>query len=193
MARVRVWDDNRQWLWPNLPYLLRATGIQRLDRYGGWDPGKNVDNDFAALLIRAYDASGAELAATAKHPLVSAEWHPDDLAPNAEPNRYTIVHVARSDEFLIPLKTQSGTLKIWLIYADFFGSPVPRSWPKEREFSGGILKFFSVTWSKQSQQGYAVKIKESIPPESTRFDWKRWHDCQTANDIPDAPPVLTFD
>ena len=193
MPAVRVWDEKKQWLWPNLPYLLRATGLQRLERYGGWDAGHHVDNDFAAVLIRAYDASGTESAVTAEHPLVSGEWYPDDLAPDIEPDRYTIAHIARSDEFAIPLLTQRGALRIWLIYADFFGASVPRSWPKAREFDGGILKFFTVTWSKDPQGGYAIGIQEGIPPESTRFDWQRWHDRPTANDIPDAPPRLTVE
>jgi len=192
MASIRVWDDDQQWLWPNLPYLLRATGVERLDRYGGWDAGKNVDNDFAAVLIRAYDAAGEEWPASSEHPLVSGEWYPGDLAPGAEPHRYTVVHIARSDTFSVPLHAPRGTLKIWLIYADFFGAPVPRSWPKAREFDGGILKFFTVTWSPHPQHGYAVGIAEDIPPESTRFDWKRWYDRPAANAMPDALPRLTF-
>jgi len=197
MTAVRVWDDKQQWLWPNLPYLLRATGLQRIERYGGWDPGKNVDNDFAAVLIRAYGADGAELAATVERPLVSAEWYPGDLAPDAETYPSTVAHIARSDAFIVPLplalQAQRGTFKIWLIYADFFGSSAPRGWPKEREFDGGILKFFTVTWTKKSPGDYAIEMQEDIPPEPTRFDWKRWHDRPTANDIPDARPVLTFD
>ena len=52
MSRVRVWDDDRKWLWPNLPYLLRAFGVEREQRYGGVDPGKGVDNDFAAVVVK---------------------------------------------------------------------------------------------------------------------------------------------
>ena len=199
MSALRVWDEKQQWLWPNLPYLLRATGLQRVERYGGWDTGHRVDNDFAAVLIRAYDASGAELAATLAHPLVSAEWYPDGLAPGTETYPSTIAHIARSDEFTVPLpsgqtvQAQRGTLKIWLIYADFFGSSAPRGWPTEREFNGGILKFFTVAWTKKPSGDYAVEIQEDIPPESTRFDWKRWHDRPTANDSPDAPPRLMFE
>jgi len=192
MSAVRVWDNNQQWLWPNLPYLFRISGLQRIDRYGGWDPGHRVDNDFAAVLIRAYGASGEELPATAERPLVSAEWYPDDIAPNTEPDIHTVVHAARSDMFTIPLQAERGTLGVWLIYADFFGSPVPRNWPKAREFDGGILKFFIVTWTKYPQQGYAIQIEERLPPGPTRFDWKRWIDRPTANDIPDAPPRLSF-
>ena len=195
MSALRVWDDKQQWLWPNLPYLLRATGLQRIERYGGWDVGKNVDNDFAAVLIRAYGADGAERAATIERPLVSAEWYPDDLPPDTETYPSTIVHIARSDAFTVPLprQAQRGTFKIWLIYADFFDSSVPRGWPKEREFDGGILKFFTVTWTKKSPGDYAIEIQEDIPPESTRFDWKRWHDRPTATDNPDAPSRLMLE
>ncbi len=52
MEEVRVWDAKHQWLWPNLPYLLRLPGQERVERYGGMDPSKHVDNDFAAVLIR---------------------------------------------------------------------------------------------------------------------------------------------
>ena len=52
MRYVRVWDTSHQWLWPNLAYLLRLHGLERVERYGGVDPGKGVDNDFAAVLIR---------------------------------------------------------------------------------------------------------------------------------------------
>lgn len=194
MSDLRFWDGQQQWLWPNLPYLLRATGLQRVERYGGWDVGHNVDNDFAAVLIRAYGADGAELAATAERPLVSAEWYPDGLAPDAEPDRHTVVHIARSDTFTIPtVQAQRGALKIWLIYADFFGSPAPRGWPKEREFDGGILKFFTLAWEQKPSGDYTLALQEDIPPESTRFDWERWHDRPTALDAPDATPRLTFD
>ena len=58
MRYVRVWDKDNRWLWPNLPYLLRLHGTERVERYGGVDPGKGVDNDFAAVLMRKYDESG---------------------------------------------------------------------------------------------------------------------------------------
>ena len=52
MKAVRVWDARNQWLWPNLAYLLKLSGLERVERYGGVDPEKGVDNDFSALLIR---------------------------------------------------------------------------------------------------------------------------------------------
>jgi len=72
MDEVRVWDADEKWLWPNLPYLLRLPGQERIERYGGTDPGKHVDNDFAAVLIRKYDAHGkAEAFETKDAPLVA--------------------------------------------------------------------------------------------------------------------------
>ena len=32
MSRVRVWDVDQRWLWPNLAYLLRLHGKERVDR-----------------------------------------------------------------------------------------------------------------------------------------------------------------
>jgi hypothetical protein len=60
MRYVRVWDKDNRWLWPNLPYLLRLHGIERIERYGGVDPAKGVDNDFAAVLIRKYDKNSRD-------------------------------------------------------------------------------------------------------------------------------------
>ena len=37
MSKVRVWDAEEKWLWPNLPYLLRLPGQERVERYGGMD------------------------------------------------------------------------------------------------------------------------------------------------------------
>ena len=54
MSRVRTWDRDQKWLRPNLPFLLRANGIQRHQRYSGFDPGKGVDNDFAAIVVKSW-------------------------------------------------------------------------------------------------------------------------------------------
>lgn len=74
MDEVRVWDSAAKWQWPNLPFLLRRSGIERVDRYGGVDPGKRVDNDFAAVIVRKFDAEGIESRSTQDAPLVSAAW-----------------------------------------------------------------------------------------------------------------------
>lgn len=134
MSQVRVWDEEKKWLWPNLPYLLRLPGRERVERYGGMDPGKHVDNDFAAVLIRKYDAAGkTESPQTKNSPLVSAQWHPQ---PMTDTDGNTVVHVAKSDTFVLHLAEENqparGRLKVWLIYADFFGSSPPRTWPNAR-------------------------------------------------------------
>ena len=176
MSAVRVWDENHQWLWPNLTYLLRVFGTRPMDRYGGWDPGKKVDDDFAAVLIRKYDATGNhESNATADHPFVSAEWY---AVGNTNVDATTIVHAARSEEFTVHLgdkhATQAGQIRLWLIYADFLGAPIPRGWPKAPEYHGGILKFFKISWTHQPAHMCACSVAEESPPESTHFDWKRW-------------------
>jgi hypothetical protein len=176
MNQVRVWDVDHQWLWPNLPYLLRQPGVERVERYGGVDPGKNVDNDFAALLIRKYDADGeAESPDTADKPLVSAEWHAD--APG-DTDLETVVHVAKSDTFLLHLgksdRSDRGRIKVWLIYADFLGSWPPLTWPKEREWAGGILSYFEIDWETAPGQPCRGTLRCLHPSQATRFDWAGW-------------------
>ena len=193
MSAVRVWDADHRWLWPNLTYLLRVYGAQRVGRYGGWDPGKQVDNDFAAVLIRLYDDAGTqESLVTKTDPLVSAEWHAEG-ATNAGP--HTVVHRARSDEFTVHLgdrrHSQSGQLRIWLIYADFLGAPVPARWPKQPEFNGGILAFFQLDWTHSPGQPGQIRLSRKVPPESTRFDWKEWLNRPTAEAEVEAIPRLT--
>lgn len=192
MRYVRVWDVQRQWLWPNLAYLLRAYGAERVDRYGGWDPGHHVDNDFAAVLVRKYDDAGVESLSTKDKPLVSAEWHPEGVA---KADRQSLVHTARSDEFAVRLGEKrmpgKGEIRLWLIYADFLRSPVPRGWPKQSEFDGGILAFFRVEWLNQPGQGCQFEITQKVPPENTRFDWKLWMNRPTKDSEVEASPRLT--
>ncbi|OGV64516.1 MAG: hypothetical protein A2283_20820 [Lentisphaerae bacterium RIFOXYA12_FULL_48_11] len=193
MSAVRVWDAEKKWLWPNLTYLLRPFGTQRIDRYGGWDPGKKIDNDFAAVLIRKYDSAGIqESSNTSTNPLISAEWYAEGMT-NVEAT--TVVHEARSDEFSVTLcnsnQAQSGQIRVWIIYADFFGTSVPKGWPKEQEFNGGILKFFKIDWSNRPKHGCTLKIKEDIPPQGTRFDWKYWLNRMTEDSEVEATPRLS--
>lgn len=176
MEQVRVWDAKHEWLWPNLPYLLRLPGRERVERYGGLDPGKGVDNDFAAVLIRKYDAAGrVESAETKDRPLVSAEWHPVDAA-GADGN--AIVHTAKSDEFVLHLGRETGRargqLKVWLIYADFLGASPPRTWPKAKEYAGGILAYFEIDWATSPDRRCQGAVRPKRPPEGTGFDWARW-------------------
>jgi hypothetical protein len=177
MKKVRVWDKTRRWLWPNLPYLLRLPGIERLERYGGVDPGKGVDNDFAAVLIRRYSGLDAGAVARAdRAPLVSAEWHP--VGHSGDTQLDSLVHTARSDAFSLqlgaPTPASSGRAAVWLIYADFFGANPPANWPREAEFAGGILAYFEVVWRRDASQSWSLDVRQSVPPRGTGFDWSRW-------------------
>lgn len=173
MRRLRIRDAEERWIWPNLPYLLRAHGTARFERYGGVDPGSGLDNDFAGVLVRAYDVAGTEWAVTRDDPLVSAEWHAVGVK---HADRTTIVHRARSDEFTLPLESNgsSGRFGIWLIYADFMGAPVPASWPKEAEWKGGILAYFDMEWETDSHGECRFDIEQRTPPGSSGFDWEAW-------------------
>jgi len=176
MSYVRVWDPEHRWLWPNLAYLLRLHGRERVDRYGGVDPGKGVDNDFAAVLIREYDDPGeTESQGTQKAPLVSAEWHSVGVV---KVDRQTVVHTAQSDQFTLhlgmPGEGSSGKARIWLIYADFLGAPPPTGWPKEPEYAGGILAFFQLRWAKGAAGPPEIRIEQTAPRRATGFDWERW-------------------
>jgi hypothetical protein len=176
MREVRVWDTERRWLWPNLPYLLRLPGRERIERYGGVDPGKGVDNDFAAVLIRKYDARGQnENEETMKAPMVSAEWYPVGVTAS---DKQTIVHTAQSDEFTLhvgrPGAERRGQAGIWLIYADFMGAQSPASWPKAPEFAGGILVFFQADWASKAEGGCEIRMRQMAPKRATGFDWERW-------------------
>ncbi len=176
MSSVRVWDADHHWLWPNLAYLLRLHGKERVDRYGGVDPGKGVDNDFAAVLIRKYDANGErESDDTRNAPLVSAEWN---AVGALTLGRQTLVHTAQSDPFTLhvgmPDEESSGRAGVWLIYADFLGASPPTGWPKEPEYAGGILAFFEVRWAKSAARRPEIRVHQMAPPRATGFDWERW-------------------
>lgn len=168
MSRVRVWDADEKWLWPNLPFLLRANGAERIERYGGVDPGKGVDNDYAAVLIQPLHDSNFQV----ERPAVTAVWSAEN---DIQGNRQSIVHKAISQRLLISVNDQpTGSLGVWLIYADFLGADPPRSWPTEREDAGGILAWFSLDW-RQDDAGYiAIEIQHATPPEPTGFDWAGW-------------------
>jgi hypothetical protein len=176
MDQVRYWDAEEKWLWPNLPYLLRLPGQERVERYGGVDPGKGIDNDFAAVLIRKYDARGAvESAETKDAPLVSGEWH---AVGATDTDLHSVVHVAQSDEFRLHLGGDSGPargqLRVWLIYADFLKAKPPQTWPTPGEWAGGILAYFEIDWEVSPELGCRGIVRHKRPPESTRFEWAKW-------------------
>ena len=177
MRYVRVRDKDNRWLWPNLPYLLRLHGVERVERYGGVDPGKGVDNDFAAVLIRKYDSSGTnEDNESKRSPLVAAEWYP--VGASGAVDKQTVVHTAQSDEFTLHLgragEGRHGLVAVWVIYADFMEAKVPGSWPKALEFAGGILAYFEVQWDLRAQPGQEISVQQLVPKRSTGFDWEQW-------------------
>lgn len=168
MSRLRVWDGQQEWLWPNLPYLLRAHGIERLERYGGVDPGKGVDNDFAAVVVRVKNESA----------LASAEWY----GGSRRAGRTSIVHVANSDTFSIEVERlkqiagqgQEISLVIDLIFADFMDWVAPEEWPSEPEFNGGILASAVVVVSWQDGQTRVKSVDFGVPQSATGIDWAAW-------------------
>jgi hypothetical protein len=175
MDRLRVWDADQMWLYPNLPYLFQLHGVDRIERYGGWDPGHDVDNDFGAVLIRACGgADNQDDPATLGDPLVSAAWHGEGVE---NPGRRTIVHRARSDEFTIHLpsaaSTSRGRIKVWFVYGDFMGHRVPDGWPQEPELDGGTLVFFHIDWHLVPGKPLEFRITQQTP-EPTGFDWRGW-------------------
>lgn len=192
MEQVRVWDADRKWLWPNLAYLLRLPGRERVERYGGMDPGKHVDNDFAAVLIREFDNQGIESATTQSMPLVSAEWHPGDRHSS---DRTSVVHTAVSDEFTLHLgrsgRNDRGQCRIWLIYADFLGSRAPRTWPKSREYAGGVLAYFELDWQTEIGRPCAWSLQCRRPPTGTGFDWPKWAVRPANSESTESQPRLS--
>ena len=167
MSRVRVWDKSKQWLWPNLPFLLRAHGIERQQRYGGVDPGKGVDNDFAAIVLKAIDSGGNE----SPTETLSAEWHG---APSGPVSKHSIVHQAVSDDLQLAIANQSK-FAAWIIYADFLDSPPPRNWPDEPEFNGGILAYFTIRIdADENGDGPIIEAAFEQPTASTGIDWEQW-------------------
>ena len=167
MSRVRVWDYDKQWLWPNLPFLLRAHGIERQERYGGVDPGKQVDNDFAAVVLKSLSPFGND-----ELERVSAEWHGP---PSDHPvGKRSIVHLAVSDDLQLKLGDQTK-FGVWIIYADFLDSPAPRNWPEEQEFDGGILSYFAIdVRAGKNGSDSIVEVSNQPPTASTGVDWHKW-------------------
>jgi hypothetical protein len=191
MDEVRIWDAKSEWQWPNLPFLLRRHGLERIERYGGVDPGKRVDNDFAAVLIRSFDVSGKhEIPSSAASPLVSADWQGDSKGPT---DIHSLVHVARSDSFEVHVgaddEDSSGLVKVWLIYADFLGSRAPDTWPKEREWAGGILSYCEIRWEKPAREPCRGAVRFMTPSASTGFNWEAWSEHSS----PPAKPRLSYE
>lgn len=186
MSRVRVWDEEKKWLYPNLSYLFKLHGADRVERYGGWDPGKQVDNDYGAVLVRRAEEDAKTL--------VSARWYPVDVA---DAGRRTVSHVTRSDCFTVhpagggpgDETPQTQRIKVWFIYGDFMKHPVPKAWPDKKEDVGGALAFFYVDLTRRAD-GFAEPDITLARPEHTGFDWRGWVGRNTELKRPDGEPVL---
>ena len=188
MSAVEVWDTDHKWRWPNLPFPLRANGVERQQRYGGVDPKKGVDNDFAAIVVRPLSVDNA----THPFPLITAEWHPP--AGDAVDKR-TIVHDAISDDLRwdIPaseaLDRSEGVFGVWLIYADFLGYDPPRSWPNEPEYDGGILAYFEVRWRlNRNDRIEILSAQQEVPKQPTGVNWVKWQEMMKTG----LDPTTTF-
>ena len=173
MSRVRVWDDDEQWLWPNLPFLLRAHGVERQQRYGGVDPGSGIDNDFAAVVVRAASMPSEPA-------LITAEWFAPPVGPV---DKHTVIHSAVSDDLHAVIDSrdeQQGSFGVWLIYADFIGYRPPVSWPEEPGFDGGILAYFSIDWEWAKGKIEIVNVVNETPPSATGVNWGEWFGANRA-------------
>ncbi len=170
-------DQTGVWFYPNLSEVLSATG----PRYGGYDPYKEVDNDFAAILIHHYGADGT-LRTSASNPLISAKWHSVDVT-NA--GSYDNSHVAGSEQFLLTPNKCGGYYVIAMMYADMMGfGSGPRCGPtaKDSNAAGQYLVVVKMEYEKNpTVDGYNIKIKDiSVPDEFLSFDWDVWNSKNTS-------------
>ena len=185
--------DGAEWLWPNLPHLFRLHGTDRVERYGGWDKGHKVDNDFGAVLIRKLDASTP--------PLVSAAWRPVGVKDTI---RSDVVHSAESDTFMLrpdnPAKPCSGLVRVWFVYGDFmtwrapwkYASGPMKNRPLKKEYAGGIIAQFRIAWRRCApSRPFVFTVIQETPTDDTHFDWKRWIARKAKWDTPKASPRLT--
>lgn len=189
-----VWDSDEQWLWPNLAYLFKLHGMDREDRYGGWDRGHSADNDFGGVLIRKCDPRGRREHSDTKDagPLVSAGWHEVGVT---DADKDTVVHLAASDSFTVHLARKDppagGRLKLWFIYGDLMRQRPPATWPTKRECNGATIAFFHIDWELGRGGDPKVAIVQKTPPDHTGFDWAAWIGRASENDVPSGESRLT--
>ncbi len=198
MPYVRGRDAaGRQWLWPNLAYLFRARGYDRIDRYGGWDKGHSNDNDFGGILIRKLSDSGSVNSAA---PLVSADW---SSAGTQNAIRTDVVHTAESDTFTLrpdtPTGGACGSARLWFVYGDFMTWRAPWTYaagPMKRrllkkEYDGGIIVQFRIAWRRCPRRQFKFTITQEIPCDDTHFNWRKWIGRKADWDTPKAEPRLS--
>ena len=198
MPYVRGRDaKGKEWLWPNLAYLFKLHGTDRVERYGGWDRGHNADNDFGGILIRKYNPSGA---AEPGQPLVSADWH----AAGADESLLSdVVHSAESDSFTLhpedSARPCSQLARVWFIYGDFMTWRAPWKYaagpmkgrPLKKEYAGGIIAQFRIDWSYTPGQPFELTVTPETPHDDTGFNWIKWIAREAEWDTPKARPTLT--
>jgi RHS repeat-associated protein len=154
-------------LWPCLPALFNAKGV----RYGGWDPAKRIDNDFAAVVIQKYDHLGKKIGV----PLISAQWYADE-ARKGNLDKSKEVYTAISDEFDMHVSDgENGYIKIWLVYGDIGGNT------KVAETSrGGTIAEYQITYSYLRGSLFSsvgkvfVHLNHSEKASETGIDWDQW-------------------
>lgn len=197
MPYVRGRDAHgAEWLWPNLAHLFKIHGADRIQRYGGWDSGNRVDNDFGGVLIRKLDHQGAQ---TTERALVSADWRPANADKDS---MFNVTHTARSDTFTIgPEKTapSAGQARVWLVYGDFMTSRAPWTYASgpmkghrlKKEHDGGILLQFRIKWTRAPDSPLEFTITRETPGDDTGFDWRKWISRKAKWDTPKAKPTLT--
>ncbi|NOS70693.1 MAG: hypothetical protein HOP33_12275 [Verrucomicrobia bacterium] len=161
------------WLWPNLAALLTAHGETGVTRYGGFDPGKQVDDDFSAVVVRRQGSFGL--------PLISADW----VNENGVTSIRAVSHSARIREnFRVnvggpPCEVRSP-ISVWMTYADLLDdgrSMFERhGWP--REFNGATLVYIKIDWEMDADASFRpiFKTSGSAPPPSTGLGdfWSGW-------------------
>jgi hypothetical protein len=198
MPYVRGHDANgAEWLWPNLACLFKLHGIDRVARYGGWDPGHKVDNDFGGVLIRKYNASGDTKSGG---PLVSADWH---TVGSNDATRSDVVHSAKSDSFTLHpeeiTRHCSGLVRVWFIYADFMTWRAPWKYAVgpmkgrllRKEYAGGIIAQFRIDWTYAPGRLFEFTVTPETPRDDTGFNWVNWVARKAEWDTPKARPTLT--
>jgi len=198
MPYVRGEDaEGKIWLWPNLAYLFKLHGTDRVERYGGWDRGHSADNDFGGVLIRKYDASGDT---ESGQPLVSADWH---SVGADKAGLFDVAHTAGSDHFTLHPEDNarpcSGLARVWFIYGDFMTWRAPWKYaagpmkgrPLRREYAGGIIAQFRIGWEYAPGEPFEFVVTPEAPRADTGFDWVRWVSRKAEWDTPKGRPALT--
>lgn len=157
-------SEGNRWLWPDLAKLLNGD-------YGGFDPVKRVDNDYAIVIVRHYDAEGNEVG----QPQASRRWHTIGN-PSGE-----VSHVAGVEEFCIwpPCSTTAGRVQVWVVMCDTWGEPLypgsPLEGPEDAygERGGSTIAYSELHYRRDPRNGLKWSISSrtsGIPPTMYDYD-----------------------